>query len=46
MCYFSFGALCNLKNFGQLNLWMLVSFIILFKIDLYKDNHVHVCIRR
>ena len=38
-----FGALCNLipkmhQNFGQLNLCMLISFIILYMIDLYKDN--------
>ena len=34
------------QNFGQLNLWMLISFIILFMIDLYKDNHVraYVCL--
>ena len=29
------------KNFDQINLWMLISFIILFMIDVYKDNHVH-----
>ena len=29
------------QNFGKLNLWMHISFIILFVIDLYKDNHVH-----
>ena len=23
---------------------MLISFIILFMIDLHKDNHVHVCV--
>ena len=28
------------QNFGKLNLWMQISFIILFMIDLYKDNHV------
>ena len=28
------------QNFGKLNLWMQISFI-LFMIDLYKDNHVH-----
>ena len=27
-------------HFGKLNLWMQISFIILFMIDLYKDNHV------
>ena len=32
------------KSFGQLNLWMLISFIILFFIDLYKDNHVRASI--
>ena len=32
------------QNFGKLNLWMQISFIILFMIDLYKDNHVHVCV--
>ena len=33
------------QNFGKLNLWMQISFIILFMIDLYKDNHVraYVC---
>ena len=32
------------QNFGKLNLWMRISVIILFNmIDLYKDNHVHVC---
>ena len=24
---------------------MQISFIILFMIDLYKDNHVHACVR-
>ena len=28
------------QNFGKLNLWMQISLIILFMIDLYKDNHV------
>ena len=32
------------SNFGKLNLWMQISYIILFKIDLYKDNHVHACV--
>ena len=32
------------QNFGKLNLWMQISFIILFMTDLYKDNHVHVCV--
>ena len=32
------------QNFGKLNLWMQISFIILFMIDLYKDNHVHACV--
>ena len=31
------------KSFGQLNLWMLIFFIILFMIDLYKENHVRMC---
>ena len=51
---FPFGALCNFmakmhtittSNFGKLNLWMQISFIILFIIDLYKDNHVCACVR-
>ena len=29
------------QNFGKLNLWMKISFIILFIIDLDKDNNVH-----
>ena len=33
------------QNFGKLNLWMQISFIILFMIDLYKDNHVCACLR-
>ena len=33
------------QSFGQLKLWMLISFIILFMIDLYKDNHVRACVR-
>ena len=28
------------QNFGKLNLWMRISFIILFMIDLYYDNYV------
>ena len=32
------------QNFGKLNLWMQISFIILFMIDLYKENHVHACV--
>ena len=47
-----FGALCNLiakciihQNFGKLDLWMQISFIILFMIDLYKHNHVHAYVR-
>ena len=32
------------QNFGKLNLWMQISFIILFMIDLYKDNHVRACV--
>ena len=31
------------QNFGKLNLRLQISFIILFMIDLYKDNHVHAC---
>ena len=31
------------SKFGKLNLWMQISFIILFMVDLYKDNHVHAC---
>ena len=27
------------QNFGKLNLWVQVSFIILFVMDLYKNNH-------
>ena len=30
------------QDVGQLNIWMLISFIILFMIDLYKDNHMRV----
>ena len=33
------------SKFGKLNLWMQISFIILFMIDLYKDNHVRACMR-
>ena len=33
------------QNFGKLNLWMQISFIILFMIDLYKHNHVCACVR-
>ena len=33
------------QNFGILNLWMQISFIILFMIDLYKDNHVGASVR-
>ena len=32
------------QNFGKLNLWMQISFIILFMIDLYKDYHVRACV--
>ena len=34
------------SKFGKLNLWMQMSFIFLFMIDLYKDNHVcvHACV--
>ena len=48
-----FGALCNLitkmhtittSKFGKLNLWMQISFIILFMVDLYKNNHVRACV--
>ena len=35
----------NLQNFGKLHLWMRISCIILFMIDLYKDNHVRACVR-
>ena len=31
------------QNFSKLNLWMQISFIILFMIYLYKDNHVCAC---
>ena len=30
--------------FCKLNLWMQISFIILFMIDLDRDNHVRACI--
>ena len=33
----------NNQSFGKLDI--LISFIILFMIDLYKDNHVHACER-
>ena len=33
------------QNLGKVNLWMQISFIILFMIDLCKDNHVRVCMR-
>ena len=33
------------QNFGKLDFWMRISFIILFMIDLYKDNHVCACMR-
>ena len=33
------------QNFGKLNSWMQISFIILFMIDLYKDNHVRAYVR-
>ena len=32
------------ENFGKLNLWIQISFLILIMIDLYKDNHVHACV--
>ena len=32
------------QNFGKLNLWIRISFIILFLIDLYKDNYVCACV--
>ena len=32
------------QNFGKLNLWMQISFIILLMIDLYKDNHLRACV--
>ena len=32
------------QNFGQMNLWMLISYIILFIIDLFKDNHVRASV--
>ena len=32
------------SNFGKLNLWMQISFIVLFMIDLYKDNYVCACL--
>ena len=31
------------SNFSKLNLWMLIYFIIVFMIDLYKDNLVRAC---
>ena len=34
----------NTSKFGKLNLWMQISFIILFLIDLYKNNVVHACV--
>ena len=34
----------NTSIFKKLNLWMQISFIILFMIDLYKDNHVRACV--
>ena len=40
-----FSAMCNLiaKMHNTSKFWMQISFIILFIIDLYKDNHVCVC---
>ena len=38
------GKMHNASKFGQLNLWMLISLLILFMIDLYKDNHIYVCV--
>ena len=35
----------TISKFGKLSLWMQISFIILFMIDLYKDNHVGACVR-
>ena len=32
------------SKFGKLNLWMQISFIILFMVDLYKNNHVRACV--
>ena len=32
------------QNFGKFNLLMQISFIILFMVDLYKDNHVRACV--
>ena len=32
------------QNFCKLDLWMQISYIVLFMIDLYKDNHVLACV--
>ena len=42
LCVISWLKFIMHQNFGQLNLSMQISFIILFMIDLYKDNHVHI----
>ena len=34
----------TITTIGKLNLWMQISFIILFMIDLYKDIHVCACV--
>ena len=46
LCVFSWLKCILLlhQNFGKLNLWMQIPFIILFMIDLYKDNHVRACV--
>ena len=32
------------QKFGELDLWMLISFIILFMIVFYRENHVRACL--
>ena len=40
LCVISWLKCILQQKFGKLNLWIRISFIILFMIDLYKDNHV------
>ena len=44
LCVISYLKCILHQNFGKLNLMMRISFIILFMMDLYKDNHVRACI--
>ena len=34
------------QNFNELNIWVQISFIILFMTDLYKDNCVRWCVSK